>query len=361
MSKQKLDLRAKKAVVSPPAPGVLPPLPGNGLPLPTGQVLNLSPGERATLESVGWVDGDPIPDIAAEVERLRREAEAAMPDPNMPAVAPSQVLDINDLSPSARQQLMQNVQQAIEAGKRLEQLQARHVEGPASDMVNKAIDNLTVDVAGKPVAVTMPAPTAVPAATVPTPEPAALEPLRTAAPAVEFCKNCNHRPDEDVIEVTEQDKLNFLASALGDTRFTKEYELFGGHGKVTFRSLTRQELDMAVTQAGCDARDGLTPNNSDFLRRAQNYEMLLGIGRLQVSTDVRNFPEISDVDVDDIEPGKPFQTPLKQYAPYVEEMIQSASLLRILSLAYGRFYRLIRRLEENCYTADFWSGIEPLV
>jgi hypothetical protein len=345
----KLDLRRKPTPVSP-AAAALPALPGNGMPLPAGSILSLSDEERRMLDQVNWKAGDPIPDLAAHLAAIRQDAESALPDPNLPRVALPEEIDINALPPAQREALLQNVQQAIAAGQRLAALEAQHVQDPTSPEVNRAIDEILVGTQRVPV--TMPTPSAPAAA--PAPE---LPVMVTAAPAQQFCRNCNHRPDEDPVEVTDQDKLDFLASMGGDVRFVREYKLFGGSVSAAFRSLSRSELDMAVTQAGCDDRDGLIPNQGEFFRAVQNYELALSLARLAVSPNVTNFPLISDVAVSPRNPDEKVQTPLHDYAPYVNERIGSASLLRTLSIAYGRFNALVRRLEDNCYNESFWNGI----
>lgn len=358
----KLDLRTKQPVAPPPvAAGFagLPPVPGNGLPLPVGQPLKLSPDEEAQLAQLGWAPGQPVPDVAAAIEQVRRDAAMApLPDPNMPRVSIPAEIRVEDMTPEARAAVMRNMTTMIEADKRLGAMQRYQTDDPSSPDVNNAIEKLVGGQADFEVTIGGPRPPATPNDTPPTPAESPPDQMLTAAPAqVYVCDNCNHSSKDDTIEVTDDDRRNFLAMLVGGApRFLKEYSLFGGNLIVTFKSLTQAELDMAVQQAGCDDRDGLVPNLGEFMRRSQNYEMTLAIHSLKTPVKNTPFAEIGDVAVDEMVPGQKMQTPLKAYGPYVMEAIGSASLLRVINANYNRFYALMRRMEANMHNADFWKG-----
>lgn len=369
MAEKRLDLRKKAVVPSPAAPSVVPPsglpqLPISGLPPAPGTILNLSPSERAQLEAMDWKEGEPVPNVADMVEQIKRDAESQLPDPNMPMVAQPREIDITALPPEKQAALKVQMRQMIEDGKRLQALQAEQLENPTSPDVNKAIEQLLagdgtqyniVPPTEKPKPAAAPQPAVAPA---PTPTAMPTTGMATAADVATLCKNCNHLVDKDPIEVTPEDKHNFLVMMMTGAPFTKTYEMLGGNLRVTFRSLSRAELDMAIQQAGCDTRDGVSASQVDFFRNVQNYEMFLSIRQIRSLSDVTDFPNsIKEVDVDPLEPGQPYQTPLKTYAPHVADSIGSASMFRMVTMLYGRFYAMLRRLEENAFNADFWQGI----
>lgn len=363
---KKIDLRKKAPTPNPAAamPVSTQPLPRlPGLPMEPGTVLNLSQTELDQLAALNWKKGDPIPNVAALIEDIKRDAEANLPDPNLPMVARPREIDIRTLPLEKQQQLQKAAAEMMEADRRLTELQQQHVDNPSSPGINAQIDQVLNGGHDQfqvvPPTPQQPKPVAVVEAVATAAEPS----MRTAAPAPEFCKNCNHKTDQDPIEVTAEDKKNFLAMMIGGGLFMKQYELFGGQVQVTFRALTRAELDMAITQAGCDVQAGIVPNNSDFFRVAQNYEMVLSLRQIRSANGHQNdFPSsLDDVEVDPPEAGQPRQTKLKDYAPHVFAQIGSASMLRLTAMLYGRFYSTVRRLEENCFNADFWHGIETQI
>ena len=364
---KKLDLRKTTTAPNPPAVVAaqqpLPSMPLGGLPMEAGTVLNLSKTEREQLEALNWKDGEPVPNVADMIERIRQDAESNRPDPNMPMPAMPKEIDIRTLPLEKQQQLQAAAAKMIEDDKRLQAIQAQHVANPSCPAVNDAINQL---VGGQDQFQIVP-PTEQPKKAAPAQAPetgSQQDPtpeggMQTMANGPLFCKNCNQDIDKDPIEVTDDDKKGFLAMMVGGAQFAKEYPLFGGKVTVVFRALSHAELDMAVTQGGHDTRDGKVPNSPDFFRVVQNYEMALALRQIRTQdSSVVDFPAIEDVEVDLPELGEPQQTKLKEYGPHVFEQIGSASMFRLVSAIYARFYTLTRRMEANSFNADFWTGIE---
>ena len=50
-------------------------------------------------------------------------------------------------------------------------------------------------------------------------------------------------PKTKTVMITAAEKVNFIDSVVNNTRFTKEYSLFGGHLKLTLRSMTVDEVN----------------------------------------------------------------------------------------------------------------------
>lgn len=350
-----LDLR-KQTPVAPSSQPARPSqaLPGNGLPLPTGSVLSLSPEEEATLKKLNWKKGDPIPDVAAAIAQIKLEEQTAMPDASLPPVVPGKVVDFADLTPEQQQKLEQDVASMIEAGKRLEAIQSSLVDQPSDPSVNRAIETLQ---AGRDqFNVTM------------TPEVKTEdEPdtMRTAADVKHICDNCGwgEETEQSVVEVTDLDKQNFLSSVIGGSRFVREYTLFGGQVVVAFRSLTQRETDLIITQTAYDDSNGELPQvayDYEFMRRVNNYKMVLSLCRIKLGEKVERLPEISEVKADPKNAdGKP-QTSIKDYYKYVmETCLDNESLFRSVLVLRDRFANLQRRLEANMFNADFYKGIVP--
>ncbi len=147
---------------------------------------------------------------------------------------------------------------------------------------------------------------------------------------------------------------------IGNSRFVREYELFGGQVMVAFRSLTQQEKDMAITQASYDDRDGEIPVNHEFFRRATNYEMALSLHQLRLGGRLVQFDLIQDVLASEkTADGKP-QTKLKDYYKYVmTSHLNKDSMFRAVLVLRDRFRNLQLKLEANMHNKDFWFGIAP--
>ena len=343
--------------------------------MPAGSVLKLSKSEREQLEALGWKDGDPVPNIADAIAAIQNDAANYLPDPDMAQVPMPKEIDIRTLSPERRALLQQQMSQMIESDKRLQQIQAQQLDDPTNPEVNRQIESL-LSSSGNEVKIVPPTPkqeTPQPAetfgqfsqapagssASMLQPDAAPLAPSVTGADVPLLCRNCYHVADKDPIEVTDEDKKAFVLMMVTGKPFVKQYDLLNGAVQVIFRSLSRAELDMAVTQTGCDMRDNLIAGANDFLRTNQNYEMAMSLRRIQAGNQtVQEFPDsLDEVAWDAPAAGQPLQTVLKEYAPHVMQAVGSASTYRLISQLYVRFYTLLRRLEENCFNADFWKGI----
>jgi len=343
-----MDLRSKAVPV---APAAAPPVWQNRMPLPAGSVMSLSPGEQADLERLGWKPGDPVPDLTEAVEQVRLAAEnAPLPDASLPVIKPGQVVNIEDLPPERQAELMAQVQQMVANGRQLEAMQANFVQSPSDPSVNKAIETVQAGQDTYNVTLTEPVPEA------PQPE------LSTAAPVKHTCDNCGwgEALQQEIVEVSDLDKQNFLAMLIGDVRFIREYTLFGGQVVVAFRSLTQQELDMCITQATYDARDGEIVADYDIIRTSRNYELALSLHRLQLGARAVTMPFIQDVQADEkTADGRP-QTKVKSYYQYVmRQHLHKEALFRATQVVRDKFVKLQTRLEANMHSPDFYSGIVP--
>lgn len=341
-----LDLRklGKTAVApanpAPPAGSVpAPAIFRNGqLPLSPGSSLILSPEEQATLDSLGWAKGDPVPDVASLVDRIKSEAPDLSHISQLPAVVASPV-DITTLPKAEQDRLKAAMAESIDQLKRLNEAEARQIPNTQTPDVNRAAEELLTGTATQVDMSETPA-------------------LSTAAKVPELCPNCGFKHDVDVLEVSDSDKSGFLAMLIGGARFKKVYPLLGGKLTIVFRSLTREELELSLQQASYDDRDGLFATQYEYFRTHRNYEMVLALDRIEAGDSLDVFPAPADVKWDAPLAGQPSQTVLSVYYPHVVEThFKSASILRMVSLLYERFTGLIRRLEANMQNPDFWKGI----
>lgn len=350
-----LDLRKNKPTVAPAAPAA--PLPvANGFPLPEGKVLNLLPEERKLLDTVGWKEGDPIPNVAAALQAVQA---TMLTEPDYSGIAPltaPKTVQYEDLPPDKQQEFIRTVKQMQEQGKLLDQLEKQSISDTKVPDLNEQIANMRAGT--EQFQVRLDEPTPAQKKPDPVTEPETMTGLTVKSP----CANCGFSGTlDDVTAVTDDDKFNFLTMLYGGSRFLKTYHLFNDTVQITFKSLTQKELDLTITQASCDARDGKIPDNAEYLRRVYNYEQVLALSKLVINGKPIVFPHsIDDIQVDEPESGSAWHTKVKTYYEYVMDThITTSTLLKMLSMAYMRFTGLMGRLEGNMNNDSFWMGIVP--
>jgi len=341
-----LDLRSKPSVPLAPAapqaaaaPAVFRP---NALPLPPGSVPILTPEEKAALEKLDWKQGDPVPNVAELVDQIKQSR------PDMDAVSfvepgklNPKIVDFSELSGPEQERLKEAVALGKQQYEYLAAKEAQSVPNTQTPDVNRAVEQLTEGTATKVELDEAP------------------PPLTTAAPVKTNCPACGFHPDAEVIEVTAADKHDFLAMLLGNARFKKRYPLLGGKMYITFKSLRRDEMELALNQASYDDRDGLFATQYEYFRVHSNYETVLSIDEIETAGKVVKMPDIQDVEWDKPRDTEKAQTALKVYYPYVNaHYLSNASLTRVIGLLFQRFKALLHRLEANVQNPDFWNGIE---
>jgi len=322
-----------------PKPATKPALPAFGL--PTGQLLtadDLSPQERDQLLAIGWKEGEPVANIADVVAQAKASAASVMTGVQGAANVKPENDNVNlaDLPPAERAKINAARQQMLADEAAATARRAQMVDNPGDPSVNAAIE-FALDAEGAAIQVSRKE-----------------AGLATAAPVDHICKNCGWHSEKEPLEITEAHKEKFRLELLG-SRFTETYELFGGSLIVKFRGLTREEYELGIQQASYDERDGKIAVNHEYLRTIFNYGMVLAIEEIRIGDKVTRFPDINSPDVfyDKVdEQGRP-QTALSAFYPYVMSQIPSAALLRSLTLVYGRFEELQKRIVAQLFNSDF--------
>lgn len=187
-------------------------------------------------------------------------------------------------------------------------------------------------------------------------EPEALPSAGTDQPPLN-CPHCGwDQKNIDPETPSDTDKLNFLQSTLGQTRFYKEYDLMGGHVKVAFRTLTSEEADMCYTQAALDAEAGLINDFGKYLRTLADYRLCLGLFRLDTGRYKHELPDMDGYKTD--MPGKK-ETKLKQIVPHIYDKVLVQEPIRAAcAAAFHRFQRMTELLVAHVDDPNFWSAIE---
>jgi len=190
------------------------------------------------------------------------------------------------------------------------------------------------------------------------PSDAAASPSETM---VHFCRNCGWRQGEDPIEITDEDKANWLRSVLGDVPFIKAYSLFGGKIIATFRARTVEESGIIQDQIQLDM------NNGKFPKGSQEYYLLAVNNRLRrlncavsfinVTGGNKFFPLLTSAEGQKLFLSSPTETSAES-ALQVKFKGWSSPLFDALYKTSCMFDILCLRLAEASNSENFWVGIE---
>ncbi len=176
------------------------------------------------------------------------------------------------------------------------------------------------------------------------------------AAGVEYNPDWATKAKEDPVDAS--DKAAYLAHILGAPFFEKSYDLFGGAAKVTFRTISQDDLEQCSRQAWNDDRlEGMTgkPGSQDAdAGRQGRYQTYKFVGELYSIAKGSALPKIY----------KPFEEksdiagevwPIKNaWAAFRAE--QSSPFLVALRQAHLRFEYLVARLTLAADRPDFWKA-----
>lgn len=315
-------------------------------PLAPGTIMRLTPEEEANAQRLG-LDPNSIP-VTSVQDFIRTIAPAEL-GPGL--VNPPPAIDISELPAHRQQELRDSILRATAAAAHTAQVAAAVVATPSSPDVNRAI------------AAAMQAPTAPPAAG-PTSAAQPAASLETAAPPT-ICPHCNHDITADPTAVSDEMKRDFLVMLAGG-RLVHTFTLMGGSVKLTFRSLTRLEDDLVLTQTAYDERAGLIPSPGEYIRHAENYRAVLSLAGISINggpaaQQQERLPELSEIRFDAVDTAGQPQTAVRPYAAYVNDKILTTLSLRRLVAEYAmRFGDLLNACTRQAANPDFWQGIATL-
>lgn len=379
------DLRKPRAPANtPPAGGVPPALAklaglgagtghsGQGLPFTTGQVI-LTEFEKKELSKHGWKEGDPIPthfaELYATVNALKAEADTVPEEyANLKDVTQPLASDIRDLPQAKQDELAAALRDAKAQAEMYRKRKDAKIEG-APPGVNEAIDagmqqpfETLIDDDLRPKQ--EPAKVAAPSQTLPSND-ADLD-AKPGAGGADRPKNCPHCGwDQDrieLIEATDEDKLKWLISQEGATRFTKDYSILNGRVTLTFRSLTAKESDIAWRQVAVDGGKDLRskgPETEDnYWRNLMTYRMVMSLERkLSATSGPQLNPALDEWQIDPDDYPAPNTKVYAMLPAVTEVMFPTETLRRQIGNAFHKFQLLVEHLEAHADTDSFWQGI----
>jgi hypothetical protein len=375
---------------APPATDVLPFVPGQivgSVPISAirGQS-DLTDAERAVLQSGGYRDGDPVPDLANTAASRKLRAQAARVaeeaadirgltpiDPTTPPLTSHRARNVKDMSPDEQSQALSAFREMDELQQKLKEARVRAAAAAAEEaeipahmaaipgymaamsVANEAPDVELVDdidlAGGKPklrmrVAVEPK----------PAPEPAPAVAGSDLSGYAVSCPRCNHNLNGPLYEPTTEDKVAYIALIMGEQkRFRRAVALFGGRLKVVFRSLLTSEEDMAFRQADADIAAGKISNLLLYTVALEDYKMLMSIESVQRAGKAAiSVAPISDYEYDE----ETNRTPLPEFKRWLDdEVFLAASVRNAVVNAYHKFSEILRYMDVKAPDDPFFDGI----
>lgn len=285
-----------------------------------------------------------------EQAALARKQQAAQPDfdvvtdrsqlpPGVPAVplpnfVPPPLQRLGDLDPAKQKEILESLDEVQKAAQSMMRPQE-----PQSEPAAPA-----------------PAPAAAPQA-----PPPAEAPAKPEEPKVLFCPNCGFRTDQDPVEVTLEDKKDYLRYTAAELPFEKEYVLLDGRMKIVMRELVKEGHEMINQQLLREIKDGrlmmndITLSQSNYLYRRAQLCMAACLVRMDPGIPVSR-PQIHTPEAAALWPPTEKDTVVAVAAAALFAG-KPVSLIGITHRVFHMFEALRVRLEENAKTPGFYAEI----
>lgn len=318
---------------------------------------------KKTLHQFGWAAGDPIPaDLGANLLALKEK------------LPPSERVDVLIDIAAMDEQDIKTVTDALTGAKdylrrKTAADEKAKVTKNMSESVRAAYEKFAVDdapqiVDDREAAVEEPAPA-------PAPEPAPVvtdvvpesQSVGGLGPMViaPFCPRCGWDMMQKFdVDVTEDDKVDFLATLLGGSRFRRNYELVGGNMVLRLRSVLGDENFLIQRQLLLDQDAGEILSEAEWFLRMAEYRMACSLDAI-LDKDGKVLaanPELGDLQFTP-PADKPTQTALVLARKQVNSGALAHEVTRRLVAAHLRkFNRLVESLESMALEPSFWNGIE---
>jgi hypothetical protein len=176
-----------------------------------------------------------------------------------------------------------------------------------------------------------------------------------------ICPHCGwDTRKKEMVEVTDDDKMDFVQSILGGIRFKKVYELFGGRLRVTFRTLTTAESDMAYKQLIVDAQNDVQSkilgDTSFYWRTLMAYRAIIAVEKVESSENIVEIPPVNEIDVDEDSYKKPNTKLSALFDDLVEQIMPTEIIRNTISHLYTEFQSLCEKLQAMSESKDFWKA-----
>jgi len=336
------------------------PLPTSGIPIASTDI-HLTEGEKKTLKAIGWNEGDPIPsNLANNLSDAIAQAKAEMETDyqqtmaanlNRPVFKPPKEIAFEDLPPERQKEIADRINNARLLTPQQDDSNYIEIVDSRTGKPKKVVDAATLPtiadirrisgISGAPVQEAMPSP----------------EPEVVSEVKITQCKHCGFPVDQEDVIVNDRDKYNFLQAVLGGTRFYKEFALFDGNLKITYRTLTTPETDLVFRQMALEMKDNTIESSADYWLKLMTYRLALAVERIETpSGGPILIPELKEFKVD-FDPV--LKTPIPKITEHVmSEIAPQETIRRILVNQLAHFQRTVEHLEARMNDSDFWKVIE---
>lgn len=319
---------------------------------------SLTEFERSVLEGSGWKPGEKLPDLTntafgqrakQHADNIRKQAEeqikgkAPVPADTPPAKAPP-TRDISEVHPAERMEIENLLKEQGLPEQSVVEDGGTQIVNDLSTRFNPLKDARTPQ----------------------KPDTAAPEPDTDSDKAnatvqqdetQKLCERCGHILGAPLVDVTDEDKQNYIQTILGGIRFRKTYEAYGGRLKFTFRSLSPLESNMAFDQADNDTASSKISTGLQYMRRLEDYRLVSAIESLErLGKSPTQFAEVGNLEYD----SDVFNTPLPQLVEFMHEKIfVSDHVRRTIGQFWAGFQRLLETLEAKARDPDFFDETGP--
>jgi hypothetical protein len=213
-------------------------------------------------------------------------------------------------------------------------------------------------------------------------KPEAAEPATSLGTLRQICVQCGWDQERPTIpEPEHQDKIAFLQAVLGQKVFSKRFAIFGGHLRLTFRTLTIREIDALYQETFRAQKAGLISTAVDYyeyLNRLRLYLQLTSMSSAQTAMQIKlpegltpeTHPEAGSYwekhlrdagvfkELDSTNPDTP--TLLLQIQDFMlTNVLKTEHLQRTITHTCNKFNQLVVKLESCVDNPNFWNETEP--
>lgn len=176
-----------------------------------------------------------------------------------------------------------------------------------------------------------------------------------------MCAHCGwDTRKQDLVEVTSDDKIDFVQSILGGVRFKKIYSVFGDRMHITFRTLTSSESDMAYKQLIVDSNNDIQTkilgDTSFYWRTLMAYRCIMSIERVESSEGILEIPAIANIAVDDESYSRPNTKLSAVFDNLIEQVMPTEIIRTTITHLYTEFQSLCEKLQAMAESKDFWMA-----
>lgn len=316
--------------------------------------------EQEGLKSLGIVDDtSKLPsDIANKIHDVMANTAKQEEIPNVPPLKMPETVNFEDLPSEKKKDIANFIKEAVESRKAENLKKAEKVDPPLDPKIFKqpeVIDDLIETPKKEEKQVT--------SETSYTGIPEASDNDLLNSSGFKVCPHCGwDTRKEDLVEISEDDKTNFVQSILGAIRFKKVYTVFDGKLKIVFRALTSAESDAAYKQLILDAQNDVQSkiigDSSFYWRTLMAYRSIMAVERIESDENIIEIPPVLEIEVDEDSYKQPNTKIAALFDNLVEQIMPTEVMRGIISHLYTEFQSLCEKLQAMAESKDFWKAIK---